>query len=730
MNPRLVIVSNRLPVSVKKVNGTFTYEQSIGGLATGLAPYAKNKQNRWIGWPGIATDDLTEDELKEITRELKRRNCYPVFLNQKQLDSYYNGYCNSFLWPLFHDIAIPPKVKKLEAEFWKSYVQINKKVAEITLSLSNEQDRIWIHDYHLLLLPKYLRRERPTEKLGLFMHIPFPDTKRFAKLENAKELVSGMIESDLVGFHTQSYVHNFLDNLEALTSLAVESNKVIRGTKVTEVTDFPIGIDYTKYKAAIKNLSIKKDVMKLYKKYGRKKVIFALDRLDPAKGLVERVAAYRKLLQQYPKFRNKVVFAMVVAPSRTDIEAYMNLKVKLEKLVEEVNAEFGTRRWQPIDYMYTSLPFEKVTPFYQRAEVAFIVPLRDGMNLVAKEYLASKKRQNGVLILSKTAGAAEDLREAVVVDPHRIDSVVEGLHQALTMPKNELRRRVKNMQLQISNATIQKWASSFIDTLKTERSLPLPKPLTRSLTATLETQISSAYKNGNSRVLLLDYDGVLEPIHRNPDNAMPSKKLTSILTRLGQVAKVVIISGRSKHDLGLWFSHLPVSLVAEHGMYIKGSHESTWHTTKTLHLKDWKQEVETLLTFSAKNAPGSFVEVKDSSIAWHYRGASSYHAQKYLVILNKFLKPIVRKYDLQVAQGHNILEIRPKSVNKGKAVLRNLSNKTDFILCIGDDYTDEDMFEALPSTAYTIKVGRGRTAAKYRVSDVASVLHLLSKLKG
>jgi trehalose 6-phosphate synthase/phosphatase len=723
MQPSLIIVSNRLPVSVKKTEGKLEFYPSVGGLATGLASYATNKRNKWIGWPGVTSEEVTEAEKQQITAELRKHNCYPVFLTKKQLDDYYNGYSNSILWPLFHDVHVSSAAIKKQDTYWKAYRKVNAAFADATLALSSKGSRIWVHDYQLLLLPALLRKERPNDKIGFFLHIPFPGRETFSTLREGESLVAGMLGADLLGFHTKGYVQNFLDSCTYYDVGVVGDKDVILQGRVARVTDFPMGIDYEKFVRASKAKAVKNELTKFRLKYRGLKMILTVDRLDPTKGLVERAAAYKEFLVQNPQLRGKVVMVMLAVPSRTDIDEYKKLRIKLEALVEEVNATFGNWRWQPIDYLYQSMPFEQLAALYQRADVAFIVPLRDGMNLVAKEYLASKPKQNGVLVLSKTAGAAQELKDAIQVDPSRPNTLVKGLTRALTMPENELKARVGSMQDLLANATVQQWAGGFIKTLKQPQGLEAIR--TPSLNVARRRALVAAFRAADTHVLLLDYDGVLTPFNDNPKKAKPTTELKSLLKKLAAKTKVVIVSGRSHDDLQEWLGELPVSLVAEHGAYVRDAGKKRW--TKAANDLSWKPRVQLILEKYAANTPGAFVEEKEFSLVWHFRRAKTYYAQKHLVILKKLLAPLAKKYDLSVQQGNMILEVRPQNIHKGAAA-KQLGEHTEFILAIGDDFTDEDMFAAMPPQAYTVKVGRGRTAARYRAQGVNEVLDLLRKL--
>lgn len=720
----VIIVSNRLPITVKKAEGKLSYYPSVGGLATGLSSYVTQKKNQWIGWPGIADEELTEKDKRAIVKELAKSNCHPVFLTKKQLDDFYNGYSNSILWPLLHSL---PFTLDHYNRYWKSYREINILFADVVAMLAQTESNIWVHDYQLMLLPALLRADMVESNIGFFLHIPFPSTKLFSQLPDGDSIIAGLLGADLVGFHTTSYSMNFLDNTaKLLPEATVSSKEIIIGPRVVRVTEFPIGIDYNKFSLASSSARNQKAVKKLRKKYGRKKIILTVDRLDPTKGFMERLRAYKELLKSQPELHRKVVMVMLAVPSRTEIAAYKKLKTDVEKLVNEINFTFGTNGWKPIDYMYTSLHFDDLTALYQVADIAFITPIKDGMNLVAKEYLASKPKRDGVLILSETAGAAEELTNALLVNPSRRKTMVHALNQALFMPKRELKQRVTSMQDYLKEHTIDTWAGSFIDTL--QKPVPLPRITAKKVTYPIRQELLGQYFGTEKRQLFLDYDGVLRAFMQNPSLATPTKALSSVLERLSLVphTEVVIISGRKQEDLEKWFGKLNVSLIAEHGAAIRKRGHS-WHTYSKL-APDWKFIPKLVLEKFAAETPGAFIEEKDSGLVWHYRNSPPYYAQKNIVIMKQVLKKMLRGTELKLFSGNKIMEIKSRYTNKGEAARKLLKKDAEFVLAIGDDYTDEEMFSSLQSDATTIKVGSGRTKADYRLDSTEAVLDFLNAL--
>jgi len=719
----LVIISNRLPVSVRKTGKSIEVYLSSGGLARGLMGYTRRRGTKWIGWPGLPSDDLTEEDKRIITEKLKAKHCYPVFLTKKQVDDYYNGYSNSVLWPQFHNLQVRTGDS---AKNWQAYQAVNRQFTEVALELSKPGDTLWVHDYQLLLVPQYLRAERPEDHIGYFLHIPFPAADVFTANKHAGSLLAGVLGADLVGLHTSGYAQNFLQSCKQLEFGTIAGDKVLLPARAVHVSEFPMGIDYLKFAHASGQRHVKTERRKLERAHRGRKIIATVDRLDPAKGLVERLKAFEQLLETSPQLHGKVTMIMLVIPSREEIATYQQLKMRMEKIVQRINNRYGNETWEPVEYMYRSMEFAELVALYQRADVAFIAPLRDGMNLVAKEYLASQQHRDGVLVLSKTAGAADELKDAIRVDPAQPPTLVRGLSRALALPKKDLRRRTSVMRQHLKHHTVDRWADTFMKELQRPHAARLP--ITRALDASNRKKLLDAYSSAAHRLLLLDYDGVLRSFTRDPTAAIPSPELLRLLRRLGnnKANDIVIVSGRDKSNLTEWFGKLPIALAAEHGAVFRRKGGKNWHKV-TSGDTEWRHPTSVLFRHYADKTPGAFVEQKEWAIVWHYRTASPYYAQKHLVALRRELKPLTKAYGIQVIEGHKVLEVRPSDVSKGRVSQEWLIHDYDFVLAVGDDTTDEDMFAALPPGAYSIKVGHGATYARFRLSDVTAVLGLLSK---
>ena len=718
---QVLIISNRLPVTVKKIDGTFTYETSVGGLSSGLSGYVKSRNNEWIGWPGIASDQLTDADIRAITRKLARQHCKPVFLTQKQIDEFYAGYSNGLLWPLLHSMKMQ-KSKKLE-RWWQAYRDVNKIYASIIVESARHDATIWVHDYQLMLVPEYLKRKLSHNHIGFFLHTPFPPYNVFKKLPEAKRLIGSLLQADLVGLQTKINVEHFNETVSRLEYGEITDNLLILKGRSVQITDFPIGIDYTRFDNAYQLPDVARATRRMRAKYVGLKVIAGVDRLDITKGFVERLIAYQAFLKRNPKQRKKVIFVLVGAPSRSDVPAYQKLARDVERLVNEINATFGTQKWQPVDYI-KGLPFHEVTALFQIADVCFVTPLKDGMNLVAKEFIASKNK-SGVLILSDGAGAAQELHDALLVDMKRPETLVLALERALSMRKIDITGRFNAMNEQIAGHTIHHWSKEFIKTLQK----PIPLPIL-PLTGKSQRKITADYLNAKTRALFIDYDGVLSELMDRPEDAKPSKQVLQLLTALARDPKneVFIISGRSRSDLELWGSRTGAGMIAEHGAFMWDTASHIWYENN-VEDTSWKTMLLPILTSYADITSKAHVEEKTTTLVWHYRESPAFQAQKNLVLLKKELRPLLKDLDLRAYDGKRILEIKHKNLNKGVPVKKQLAQKSyDFILTAGDDYTDESMFKAVPHWAHSIKVGNGITAARYRAKNVTRFVALLTAL--
>ncbi len=725
---RLIIVSNRLPVTVEKKKGQIVFKQSVGGLATGLNSVYQSKNSLWIGWCGLARDSLSAQNQEEMTSSLMRdfQSC-PVSLSRKDIKLFYHGFSNRTVWPLFHYF---PNYTVYDRNLWEAYERVNIKFRDEVLKSAGPEDTVWIHDYQLMLLPRLIRERLPEAKIGFFLHIPFPSFEIFRLLPWREEILRGLLGADLVGFHTYDYVRHFLSSVRRILGYDHTLGQLLIENRIVKAEVFPMGIDYEKYAHAGETPKVKREVEKLKKKLGSRKTIISIDRLDYTKGILRRLAAFDHFLKTNPSCHNNVTLILVAVPSRTGVETYAQLKKELDEQVGRINGKYGTMGWIPVWYLYRSLPFNTLASLYSVADIALVTPLRDGMNLVAKEYIAARGKSGGVLILSGLAGAVHELSEAVVVNPNNIEQVAFSIVRALQMPLDEQIERNRAMQNRIRRYNVERWAVDFLERLEVvyEQQKEL---YVRKLTGSARKKLLHDYCTAEKRLLLLDYDGTLVRFVSKPQKAKPDHELLSIIEELAGDKKneVVIISGRDRETLTMWFGNLDVGLVAEHGVWIRerGHGEIEMEVLR----EEWKEAIRPVLELYMDRTPGSLIEEKPYSLAWHYRMADPDLASVRITELRETLLNLTENMNIGLLEGNKVMEVRTAGVNKGRAAMHWLSGTDwDFVTAIGDDVTDEDTFEVLPSDAYSIKIGLGATKAHYSLLDVDDARNLLAEIAG
>ena len=719
---KILIIANRLPVKIERTEDSFVVKRSEGGLATGLGSLETDAEMHWVGWPGVHEDD--ENEKQEITEKLNELNYHPVFLSGEQIENYYEGYSNSTIWPLCHYFFAYIQYK---AEYWEAYRQVNTLFCEEALPFIEDDDIVWIQDYQLMLLPKKIRDKKPKVNIGYFHHIPFPSYELFRVLPEREQVLEGLLGADLIGFHTHDYMRHFISAIYRVLDLNCNLDEISLKDRIVHVDAFPMGINYEQYHRAPSLPEVKKISKRLIEELGNQTIVLSVDRLDYSKGILHRLNGFANFLENHPEYHKKVSLAMIVVPSRDAVDRYADLKTRIDQYIGKINGMYSTLGWTPVYYFYQSFPFNELVALYDIADIAMVTPLRDGMNLVAKEYLATKRGKPGVLILSEMAGAAIELTDAIIINPNDTQEIEAAILQALTMPKKEQRIRLNNMQKRISTQTVKKWANDFVKELlyisKQNNEIFQKIVGKRQL-----SQIKKEYDQAYTRLILLDYDGTLSPFVKNPEDAVPSKELLNLLKKMtaDKKNKVVINSGRNRQVLDKWFKGIDLDFAAEHGAFFKENHK--WH--KNVQEKiTWDDEILRIIEHTIDKTPRSRMEIKDSSLVWHYRNVDVWLAElRQKQLINALMGPASR-LNLQIVPGNKIVEIKSPDFNKGSEVKRLLGkNNYDFILAIGDDTTDEDMFHALPPGGVSIKVGHFSPAAKYRIPVQSSVIPFFENL--
>jgi trehalose 6-phosphate synthase/phosphatase len=725
---RLVVVSNRLPFTVQVAGGELEVGPSAGGLVSALGAYLETKHQQdptfehlWVGWPGAAVPRELESRVKE---ESRARAAHPVFLTAEDVENFYHGFCNGTLWPLFHYF---PSYVDYAPSHWDTYVRVNAAFRDALLEVLRPDDAIWVHDYQLLLLPGMIREKLPEASVGFFLHIPFPSHELFRLLPTPwkRDLLAGMLGADLIGFHTHEYTQYFLHCVFRILGHDHRLGQISVGDQVRRADTFPIGIDYDKFMTAATSEAVGQRRRELEASIHGRKAIFSVDRLDYTKGILNRLTGYEEFLLRYPQWIERVVFLLVIVPSREEVAQYRRMKQELDECVGRINGRFGTVEWVPVVYQYRSVDLESLVALYQLSPVALITPLRDGMNLVAKEYLASKPDGTGALVLSEMTGAARELGEAILINPNHWREIADALDQALTMSSEEQMQRNRPMQQRLKAYDAKRWAEQFVSSLSKVKAQQ-GQLSTRYLGRTLQQEVKRSYHAARRALLLLDYDGTLVPFAAQPHLAHPDAELEDLLGALSRDHKnhVFLISGRDKLTLERWFGPLDVGLFAEHGALIKNPGEG-WRLMKPVTL-GWKEEIASIVRMYVDRVGGSLIEEKDFSVAWHYRQCDSELGEQRAKELIDDITQFAANLDIQVLEGKKVVEVRSSANNKGTAAAQLVRElEPDLVVAIGDDQTDEDMFRLLPGHAVTVRVGAVSSRARYNLRDHDDVRRFL-----
>ncbi len=724
---RIVIVAYRLPFRVVKKKQGYSLIQNSGGLVSAILSLSQklgsesSDQIRLV-WIGMG------DKKLEFAKTPKEFKLYPVTIPPRINEKYYGGFCNNTIWPLFHYF---PSRTSYDPEDFEAYTSANnlffKKVKEVI----QPGDFVWVHDYQLFLLPQMIRKHFPEVALSFFLHIPFPSYELFRLLHRnwRNAILSGITGADVTGFHTNDYTQHFLKSVKRTLGYKVEQNNITVEGRLCKADTFPIGIDFTKFREACYSPKVIHHKDRLRKILAGSKLVFSIDRLDYSKGFLNRLHAYELFLEKYPGWHYKVVFNMIVIPSRDTIEDYLVMKKEIEALVGKINGKFSTLKWRPVIYQYRSVNFQELVAIYNISNVGLLTPIRDGMNLVAKEFIACQTENSGMLVLSEMAGAASELNEAILINPTDMGEIADAIDQALRMSDTEKKLRIEKMQARLSRYDVFRWASDFFQSVA-DVQIQQKHMMVNFINEEILNKLKSSYKKSRKRLFLIDYDGTLTPISKSPEMAILNKSTKKILVALASDSrnKIVIVSGRDKDFIDAQFKNMNVTMIAEHGYFVKypeGEWESQFDTDFS-----WKKKIEPLLEDYVDRCNGSMIEEKQCSLVWHYRNADEDMATLRINELRDDLSEILRNETrLHILEGDKVLEIKSVMYDKGMAASEILKKEDfDFILALGDDHTDEDLFKVIPENGFTVKVGSKLTNAKFNVKNQQEVVSLLKSL--
>ena len=718
---RVILVSNRLPVTIEGGSSGQRVNRSSGGLVSGLDPLHQQGDGLWIGYPGASPDISTRVLLKEMRLE-------PVDIPGSEYSGFYDGFSNSAIWPLFHYLL---EYCNFDPAAFKAYKRVNKRFADAVLAHAEDGDTIWVHDYQLMLVPSMLREKLPGARIGFFLHSPFPASEVMRVMPQREEILRGLLGADLIGVHTYEYADHLAQSFRRILGLESRQGVVNLSGHSVRIEAHPLGIDVENQRAAAFSKEADRILTQYKRTLGDVQVILGVDRLDYTKGIPNKLEAFKSLLDREPRWREGAVMIQVAVPTREAIGSYRDQKSEVERLVGEINGLYGKRGKTPVQYIYNSVSPAELGALYRLADIAFVSPIRDGLNLVAKEYVACRDDGGGVLVLSEFAGAASELGEALRVNPWDIEGTAAQLERALDMGFGERNERMAPMHRRVVANDVHRWVDRFMRSLGNPENEVRATPPMLSSSVLAET-LAGPFVSAKSPLIMLDYDGSLREFTPRYEDAAPTEEIHKLLNDLGALegTEVFINSGRDHHTLGEWFGDDDISLIAEHGSWVKYKGKTKWQRLGPRPDVSWKREVRSILKEYVARTQGARIEEKSSALVWHYREAEDDVGEWQSLDLTTHLENTLASAPVEILTGSKIVEIRQLGLDKGHAydIVESERGPFDFVLVTGDDRTDEDLFARLGPDAFSVHVGQGGSLASSSLSSPASVRRLLALL--
>jgi trehalose 6-phosphate synthase/phosphatase len=708
---RLIVVSNREPYVHKRLGLRITVETPTGGLTSALDDVLKTTHGTWVAWgsgnadrDGVDLHNRLQVPPDDHGYTLKR-----VWLKPQDVDNYYHGYANQVLWPLCHITLDRVTYRK---NFWYYYERVNQAFAEAVLEEADERSIVWLHDYHLCLVPRLLRERTPGLTLVHFWHIPWPDWSVFRICPQSREILEGLLANDLIGFQIPMFVKNFMDCVRECLDADIDFQRrtITYREHTTRLDAFPISVDYNKFHALASSIHAAKTIENIRQEHHLHGVLVGIgvDRLEYTKALIKRLQAIEIFFERYASFRRKFTFIQIAVPTRMR-EPYLSYSKTVEEMIKRINDRFGQGVWKPIIYITTKIDHQDLAAYYRLSDLAIISSVYDGMNLVAKEYVASQVDGQGVLILSEFAGAAEELEGSLMVNPYDIEAFSDRIRQGLTMRSEEKHARMTSLRRQIRQRDIHHWIA---DVLTAASSLRDIKQQERRYL--LEHQDEIRRRIGNRELILfLDFDGTLAAIADSPDKAVVPHTTLSSLERIALLAPLGIISGRALTDLRERVGVKDIAYAGNHGAEI-------WIENGISRAPGVERAAQSLrllleqLRSSLSAIDGVMIEDKGITASIHFRMADQSREGEVLRIFWDIASD--HSNEFRITTGKKVLEIRPQGAwDKGQAVARIMALKGHgrMPLYIGDDTTDEDAYLAIKGSGISVSIGQNSMSDYY-----------------
>ncbi|KAK3428797.1 alpha,alpha-trehalose-phosphate synthase [UDP-forming] 5 isoform X1 [Eucalyptus grandis] len=781
---RMIIVGNQLPIrSHKRDNGEWYFSWDEDSLLYQLKDgIAQDVEVIYVGSLKEEIDMSDQDDIAQTL--LDTFKCVPAFIPPDLFSKFYHGFCKQQLWPLFHYmLPLSPELGgRFDRSLWQAYLSVNKIFADKVMEvISPDDDFVWVHDYHLMVLPTFLRKRFNSVKLGFFLHSPFPSSEIYRTLPVRDDLLRALLNSDLIGFHTFDYARHFLSCCSRMLGLSYQSKRGYIGLeyygRTVSIKILPVGIHIGQLQSVLDLPETASRVAELRDQFRGQTVMLGVDDMDIFKGISLKLLAMEQLLLQHPEMRGKVVLVQIANPARGRGKDVQEVRSETFAAVKRINESFGRQGYKPIVLIDSPLQFYERIAFYVIAECCLVTAVRDGMNLIPYEYIICRQGneklnetlgldQSGprksMLVLSEFIGCSPSLSGAIRVNPWNIDAVAEAMDYALMVSEAEKQLRHEKHYKYVSTHDVAYWARSFYQDLERAcrdhvrrrcwgigfglgfRVIALD-PSFKKLSV---DHIVSAYKRTKSRAILLDYDGAMGSTGSNSISVIPTAETVGLINSLCRDPKnvVFLVSGKERVILSKWFSSCDrLGLAAEHGYFLRPNQEGDWETCVSVTDFDWKQTAEPVMRLYMETTDGSTIEIKESSIVWNYQCADPDFGFCQAKELLDHLESVLANEPVSVKSGQHIVEVKPQGVNKGLVAERLLETMRqrgmlpDFVLCIGDDRSDEDMFGVIMSArdgpalspvaeVFPCTVGQKPSKAKYYLEDTNEILRMLQGL--
>ncbi|KAJ2496894.1 hypothetical protein GGH96_005501 [Coemansia sp. RSA 1972] len=710
---RIIAASHFLPfsIAVSEETPTEPYQWKVSRRSGHTAMYAgirslsdnPNADCTHVGWIGNykdlkgeehSCDDLSHESRTNICKELEKHDAVPVFVDETTANGHYEGYSKQILWPLLHYMSWSDS-DPMNPAWWDCYNKVSMTFAAAISAIYKEGDIVWIHDYHLLLLPEMFRALNPKATIGLFLHSPFPSSELFRSLPNRKEILYGMLGSTSIGFQTYSYARHFLSSCTRVLGLESTPTGIDNMGNMVAIGVFPIGIDTRQVQERRSLPAVQAKMKNLREMFANKRIIIGRDRLDEVAGIKQKLEAFEKFLEMYPEWQNNVVLIQVTQPGQT---RQPKLEAKISELVTSINSNYGSLEFMPVMYHHTFLNTDEYMALLNIADLCLITVIRDGMNTGSLEYVVCQQDKHSPLLLSEFTGTAGSVSGAIQINPWDYQGVAQAIDTALRMGPEEKKVRYKEMYRHVMNHDAQYWATTVIQDLRATVLAGQSSSVTPKLDMALFVK---GFKGSKRRMVMLDYDGTLTPITNIPAQALPPAEMLEALKALCADPRnfVSVISGRDRAFLELHLGDIEgLVLSGEHGSFIRYP-GGEWINLLAEMDMSWKDEVLSIFEFYTERTVGATIEAKETSITWHFRNADPEYGEfQAKECMNHLENSVVSKRPVEILVGKKCLEVRPISVNKGEIVKRLMGanpKQWDFVVCAGDDKTDEDMFRSL-----------------------------------